>query len=59
MPLAVVDVGGHARWLCAMELDRSFRLFASHDLFPCSDQDGACAFADEILTTHAQQPRLL
>ena len=59
VPLAIVDTDGHSRWLCAMELDRSFRLFCSHDLFPCADQDGAETFAREILARHAQQPKLL
>ena len=49
LPLAIVDIDGSARWLCAMELDRSFRLFCNHDLFPCAAQDGAEAFAREIL----------
>lgn len=59
LPLALVDLNGDARWLCAMEHDRSFRLFASHDLFPCADKDGAAAFAGEILANHARQPKLL
>lgn len=59
LPLAQVDVEGHARWLCAMERDRSFRLFCSHDLFPCADQDGVETFAREIFEQHAQQPQLL
>lgn len=59
LPLAMIDAGGHARWLCAMELDRSFQLFCTHDLFPCDDQAGAEAFSHGILDQHAQQPRLL
>lgn len=59
LPLAQVDVEGRALWLCAMELDRSFQLFCSHDLFPCADQDGAEAFASEIFEQHGQQPPLL
>jgi hypothetical protein len=58
LPLAIVDLDGDARWLCAMERDCSFRLFASHDLFPCADQDGADAFAHEILATYAQPLKL-
>lgn len=59
LPLAMVDLEADPRWLCAMELDQSLRLFCSHDLFQCSDQDGAAAFAREILRRHAQQPSLL
>ncbi|PBN42961.1 transposase [Sphingobium sp. D43FB] len=59
LPLAMIDIDGNARWLCAMELDRSFRLFGSHDLFPCAEQDGAKEFAREIFQQHAQQPKLL
>lgn len=59
LPLVIVDGDGQTRWLCAMELDRSFRLFCSHDLFPCAEQDGAEKFAGEILAQHAQQPKLL
>jgi hypothetical protein len=59
LPLTIVDLNGDARWLCAMEQDRSFRLFASHDLFPCADQEGADAFAHELLANHARQPKLL
>jgi len=59
LPLAMVDIDGQARWLCAMELDHSFRLFASHDLFPCDNQSGAEQFAREILGRYPQQPKLL
>lgn len=59
LPLAIADIDGQARWLCAMELDRSFRLFSSHDLFPCTRQGGADAFAHAFLEQHAQQPKLL
>lgn len=59
LPLAIVEIDGNSRWLCAMELDRSFRLFCSHDLFPCPLQDHADSFAHEIIERHARQPGLL
>lgn len=59
LALAMVDVEGSDRWLCAMELDHSFRLLCGHDLFPSADQAGAEGFAREMLDTHARQPRLL
>jgi len=59
LPLAIVDIAGTRRWLCAMELDRVLRLFCSHDLFPCADQNGVEDFARTILDQHAQQPGLL
>lgn len=59
LPLAMVDIDGNARWLCAMELDRSFRLFCTHDLFPCASQDGVESFAHEIIERPSRQPRLL
>lgn len=52
LPLTQIDVDSHARWLCAIELDRSLRLLFSHGLFPCADQDGAEAFAREIIERH-------
>lgn len=59
LPLALVEIDGCSRWLCAMERDRSFRLLASHDLFPCDDQNGADDFARQILAANGQQPKLL
>lgn len=58
-PLAMIDIEGNSRWLCAMELDHSFRLFCSHDLFPCASQNGADHFAHEIIERYARQPSLL
>ncbi|MAX00256.1 transposase [Sphingomonas sp. 179-I 2A4 NHS] len=59
LALAMVDVDGSDRWLCAMELDHSFQLLCTHDLFPSADQAGAERFAREVLDAHARQPRLL
>lgn len=59
LALAMVDVDGRDRWLCAMELDHSFRLLCTHDLFPSADQAGADRFARLMLESHARQPRLL
>ncbi|AOH87302.1 transposase (plasmid) [Sphingomonas panacis] len=58
-PLVMIDVGGTPRWLCAMKLDHTFRLYSRHDLFPCSAQDGAETFARDFLERHARQSRLL
>nr|WP_246848372.1 transposase [Sphingomonas beigongshangi] len=58
LALTIVDLDGSSRWLCAMELDHSFRLLCSHDLFPCPSQGGAEAFAREIIARHARQPSL-
>ena len=49
LPLAPVKTATGDRWLCAMELDASLRLFTPHELFPCADQDGADAFARSML----------
>jgi hypothetical protein len=59
LPRAVIDLDAGPRWLCAMELDHSLRLFCSHDLFPCRERGGAEAFARAILRRHVQQPNLL
>jgi hypothetical protein len=59
LPLAIVDIAGQPRWLCAMELDRSLWLFGSHDLFPCTEQGGADAFAQAIIDQLRHQARLL
>lgn len=59
LALAMVDVDGSDRWLCAMELDHSFQLRCTHDLFPSADQRGAERFARHMLDAHARQPRLL
>ncbi len=59
LALTVVDVDGSDRWLCAMELDHSFRLLCAHDLFPCPSQAGADAFANAIIARHARQRALL
>ena len=58
LALAVVNVNGGDRWLCAMELDHSLRLLCTHDLFPCPRQDGAERFARQVLARHARQPQL-
>ena len=55
----IVDIAGQPRWLCAMELDRSLWLFGSHDLFPCTEQGGADAFAQAIIDQLRHQARLL
>lgn len=59
LALTMVDVDGSDRWLCAMELDHSFRLLCTHDIFPAADQAGAERFARQMLEAHARQPRLL
>ncbi len=59
LPLTLVAIDGQPRWLCAMELDHSFRLLSSHDLFPCARQGGVDDFAQAIFEQHAQQPRPL
>ncbi|OYX59774.1 MAG: hypothetical protein B7Y89_17700 [Novosphingobium sp. 32-60-15] len=42
-----------------LPLDRSFRLFCTHHLFPSASQDGVESFAQEIIEHHSRQPRLL
>ena len=59
LALAMVQLEGGDRWLCAMELDHSFRLLCPHDLFPSADQAGADRFARQMLDAHSRQPRLL
>lgn len=59
IPLAMVEIDGCQRWLCAMELDGTFQLFTGHELFPCAEQAGAGPFARAIIDSHADQPRLL
>ncbi|BAI98990.1 hypothetical protein [Sphingobium indicum] len=48
LALALIDWDDSAQWLCAMERDESFRLFATHDLFPCAAQHGVEAFASGL-----------
>lgn len=57
--LAMVEINGCQRWLCAMELDGTFQLFTGHELFPCADQAGAAPFARAVIDSHADQLRLL
>ncbi|CAH0356306.1 transposase [Sphingobium sp. CECT 9361] len=57
--LAMVEIDGCQRWLCAMELDGTFQLFTGHELFPCADQAGAARFARAVIDSHAVQLRLL
>ncbi|KKC25052.1 transposase [Sphingobium sp. H39-3-25] len=59
IPLAMVEIDGCQRWLCAMELDGTFQLFTGHELFPCADQAGAARFARAVIDSHAVQLRLL
>ena len=59
IPLAMVEIDGCERWLCAMELDGTFQLFTGHELFPCADQAGAARFARAVIDSHAVQLRLL
>lgn len=59
LPIAMVELDGFDRWLCAMERDESFQLFTTHELFQCPDQRGAEAFAQRMIAAHAIQPQLL
>lgn len=59
IPMAQVELEGCEFWLCAMELDGSFALFTSHELFPCVAQENASQFAHRMLSRHAIEPTLL
>jgi hypothetical protein len=59
LALTMLNLDGYDRWLCAMELDMSFRLLCSHDLFPSPDQAGAARFARQVLDRHSRQLSLL
>lgn len=59
IPLATIDTPrGGVVLLVAMELDGAAQLFTPHELFPCSDQEGAEGFGLDWVERHAVQPSL-
>lgn len=55
LPLAPIRTDDGNRWVCAMELDASVRLFTPHELFPCADQQGVGAFARSMLIKRGER----